>query len=379
MRDNVLIIYKMLTKSSRSVLKSVLLSPCRIANRSCAQSSAGQFTKNDIPHTYTHPYFTLYPWKSLDDFARILHQNKVYEDENFIVVDKPWGVGIHEVYPKIHKKNADIIDWASTFGDPRFCLDQVMPLLQEKFRCPNLFIARALDRYESGLVLLGKQQESTRILRECSLRSRRGKNCYLYYLAICRGTPNIQGKFVKENVVVRMKELDELGDHKQPVIEYNVSKSAIQKFDLMKASVSMQILDSNRQTATSIVEIGTSEIRKRTVRAYAASKASFILGDVVFASRVKQILGVPISITPTRPGYDGYEPLHQKVRSRLSIPSNRSIPLLYHFHRIILQGNKKVPTIEIQCSELPRHFTWTMEQLDLHFNRDDENMPGEKT
>ena len=321
----------------------------------------------------------MYPWKSLDDFARIIHRSIVYEDENFIVIDKPWGIGTHDVYPKIHTKNAHIINWASGFGDPRFCLDDVVPLLREKVNCPNLFIARALDRYESGLVILGKRQEATQLLRECTLRSRKAKKCYLFYLAICRGTPNMTGNFIKENVVVRMHELDDLGDHKQPVIEYNVAKSAIKKFQMMQASLSLQVVDSNSKLATSLVEIGTTEVRKRTVRAYAANKAAFILGDVLFASRVKQILGVPISVTPTRPGYDGYEPLHQKVRSHLSVPSNRSIPLLCHLHRIVLQGKKRVPDIEIQCKELPHHFTWTLEQLELYFDRNDENSKSTET
>jgi hypothetical protein len=96
-------------------------------------------------------------------------------------------------------------------------------------------------------------------------------------------------------------------------------------------------------------------------------KTSFILGDVRFARRVRQLLGVPILLSPHNiNAYDNFEPVPQRVRTALQVANNKHIPLLLHMKSIIIPkypGANKDVTIETQ--RLPPHFEWSMKKLNL--------------
>lgn len=330
-----------------------------------SESSAAKFFQESNHNSAAHPYLHLYPWKSLQDFANVLQQSITYQDKNIIILDKPWGVGIYQKYPAIHKKNSDLIQWAGRFGDPKFCVADALPLLSEMLGLKALVIARSLDRYESGLMVLAKSPKGVSTWNVFKTRAKTQNIPYMHYLSVCRGTPFVPDGFSKERIAIKLLEVDELGDHKVPVIETKFTKTQAVKQNMKTGVVSLRLLDVNSSLATSLIEIGTNVRKWNFVRVYAASKASFILGDVKFSSRVKEVFGVPLTISPHIAGNESYEALHHSVRKRLAVTSNKDIPLLSYLHRITLVGNKKQNTIEVFSKELPQHFEWTLVQLKL--------------
>lgn len=364
----------LLTHNSSKPLKSLLLTRNVISSGQFSH----QYNKSSYEFEPDHPYKQVFPWKSLNDLVDILHGNIAYQDKNFVILDKPWGLGLHKANVRVHKKNADIIEWVGNFGNPKFCLMDAMPLLCEKLNLPNLQLIQSLSRFDSGLLVFGKHPQAGRILNKYKKRALTTNRPYINYVAICRGSPSIPGGFIQEKVCLRMLEIDELGDYKEPVIVYNASQRSREKFKMKTSIMSMKVLDVNKQLATSLVEIRTNKTLHDFIRAYAASKASFILGDVKFAKRVKEILGVPVELSPKLAGRDGYEPLHFKVLQRLSVQSNSNIPLLSHMYKLNLYGDSRSEDVEIRCNNLPLHFDWTLQKLNLHFDSPNITNQNEK-
>lgn len=321
-----------------------------------------------------HPYVNLYPWgNSLAAFVDYLHANIIYQDNDILALNKPWGVGIHLQSPEIHKKNTYLLEMKS-IGQPTYCLDDAIMELNAKLNVrPGLKYGKTIDRFESGIVLLGKTDKGLKEISKITKRNQTTNTPFRTFYVITKGYPLIEvGTETHEEVVIHQNEMDDLGEFKEPEIlaRNQIAKRLLKDEDrYRKVIVDMKVLDTNKKLAVSLLEISSTVVRWQLIRCYAASKASFILGDVRFAKRVRQVFGQPVILKPTNvPGFDNYEPLPIQLRRKLKVDKNSMIPLMMHHQAIRLPfyGKRaKGEDLVIRSQHLPPHFEWTLKQLNL--------------
>lgn len=324
-------------------------------------------------------YRKIYPWRTLDDFVGSIKQTIAFrsEDNSLIAINKPFGVGTYTVNDcNKSKQNQDKVLY-DLVGSPRYCLKDVLKPLSCELKSDQPYeIVKSIDRYMSGLVLLSNQIDLHKIAFTRSVSaSRINKTPPFGFRALTSGYPLLNTDRIYEKVGVRMTEIDELGDHKEPVIV----KELTQKFDdrnihdAKSFQAELIIKKINRELSTALIELFVSKLSWDFSRCYISSKTSFILGDVRFSKRIRHILGRKIQVSPLKSSQkyqDDYEPLDEKLRQMLGIKRNSEIPLMLDLHCLRLKnffpkkGNNN-RDLRIESSFMPLHFAATMEVLNL--------------
>lgn len=352
---------------------------CRQLNTQSAENVRGYQQSRHT--TNNHPYENMYPWRSLEQFAERLQAGIVYQDEDIVAIDKPWGVGIHKAHPTITRQNSDHMMEAIKFGDPRFCVDDGLLILRDMLKCKDLKVSRSIDRFESGIILLSKNDVGVKVIQRIGNVHKPQGKLFAKFWCLTKGYPVIPGNFIAEKITLMKADADEFAERKEPIL---VKKSAFSKIfvrynpqEFITGAVEMRVLEANKEYAVSLVEIGTNQNKFSLIRCYAASKTSFILGDGRFAKRVRHVLGKPITLNPQAVPDAYYEPLPFTVRKRLLVPKNSAIPLMVHLRSIIVPKFGKRKEVVISASKLPEHFDWTMYRLFLNHQEPPEKSTGE--
>ena len=162
-----------------------------------------------------------------------------------------------------------------------------------------------------------------------------------------------------ERCAIRLFELDDLGDYKEPIyvppskVNAKIRKKNtryISKDGIAKpVNVRYRTLDTNQNLAVSLVELETSVTKWSFIQCFLAYKATFVLGDTFFSRRVKHILGQPIPMTPTKfktvseirkIDYSN-EPLPPKLQKLLNVRHNNQLPLMIHCAGLTFPGLAK--------------------------------------
>lgn len=326
-------------------------------------------------------YRNLYPWQSLDQFVNQIKNTIAYtsEDGSIIALNKPFGVGIYTVQDKnVSKQNKDKV-LAKLAGHPKYCLQDALKPLTDELGSPEPYeVIKGIDRYMSGLTLITNDRKRQQANFRRSISASRHHKWPPYGLrTITSGYPTIKSDKIYEKVGVELVEIDEFGDHKEPVIVKNPSR----KFGLGSYNsssvfqVEMEVKKINREYPSALVELYISKIAWDFPRCYMSSKTSFILGDVRFSRRIREVLGKPIQVSAYKasPYYDdsNYEPLNSALQSRLGVQKNASIPLMLDLHTIRLknfypkQKNPEKQNLVITSPYMPAHFALTADCLGL--------------
>lgn len=186
----------------------------------------------------------------------------VYEDENILVVGKPWGLLTHG---DSHEKKNTLVN-------------QVCGYLQEKGeydpsreRSFSPAPVNRLDRNTTGLVLFGKTSESLRILTK-AIRER--SNIKKYYLTIVSG-------FFDEPMKIESRLLKDSKSNTVNIPDENIPE------EQNKGKVSYTIVRTvARGKEFSLVEAELITGRTHQIRAH-LSKAGFpLIGDAKYGSRL---------------------------------------------------------------------------------------------
>ena len=308
-----------------------------------------------------HPFKHMYPWKTLSEFTDHLEENIIYNDGKLIAINKPWGVGIHKTNTVITEKT-NYRTFSEDFGDPKFCVSNALDLLCERLLIQRLRFAKTVDRYQSGVMLLAADDKTLATVKAIGPRMKARKEPHMTFWCICKGFPLEQS--YEERVGVEMIEIDELGDYKEPEISISLGKNKRVRQEQIPATVRVETLDINKHLSTSLLEIQSTITKWSFIQVYAAQKTTFILGDVRFSKRVRQLLGVPLLLSPRNiNAYDTFEPLATRVRNRLDVGRNSNIPLLLHARKLVIpKYNGK--DLELVCDP-PEYFGWALNRLDL--------------
>lgn len=325
----------------------------------------------------TAAYKNLYPWRNLDEFLHVIRGTIAYksEDNSLVAICKPLGVGTYLVEDQnLSNQNQDKFLFKSATR-PRYCIaDTLKPLTDELSPKQPYQVLKGIDRYMSGLVLLSNNLEEHRKRFHNALSGSRSVKMPPYgFRAIAQGYPLLKSNRICETVGIEQIEVDELGDYKEPVVVQSPPRRFRNKYNrtLDTFQADLEIKKVNKELSVSLLELYVSKLSHDFPRCYISSKTSFILGDVRFSKRIKEILGKQIQVSAYRSSHshDNYEPLNSKLRKILGVDRNASIPLMLDLHAIRLksfvrsaQGRKD---LTIQSKLLPPHFELTARKLDL--------------
>lgn len=322
-------------------------------------------------------YRNLYPWNNLNEFVKLIQSTVAYksEDNSLIALSKPFGVGVYNAQDKnSSKQNQDKLLYKLS-GYPKYCIQDALKPLTDELQSPKPYqVLKGLDRYMSGLVLITNDLESYQPrFRKSIAHSVCSKVPPYGFRAITSGYPTIKSNKIQETIGVELIEVDELGDYKEPIIIANPKRTFRNKFDRMRETfqVEFEVKKTNREYSVSLVELYVSKMKFDIARCYVSSKTSFILGDVRFSKRIREILGKPIQVSAFKSSHrydDNYEPLNSKLQNLFGVYKNASIPLMLDLHAIRLKGfdrTRKSRDLFIQSPYMPVHFALTAERLNL--------------
>lgn len=322
-------------------------------------------------------YNNLYPWTTINQFASQIIDTIVYrsEDDSLLAINKPFGVGTYTRHDLNTKKTNQDRVLSTVVGAPRYCIKDALESLADHLKSPQPYrVLKSIDRYASGLVLVTNDFERHQANLIRSQRSTKiNKKPPYGFRAITCGYPITKSVNLFEQIGCELVEVDELGDHKEPVLSQNPGWSFKGKHkhkDMFQVELEVKKVD--RDSATSLLEIYVSKSKWDFVRCYVSSKTSFILGDVRFSKRIREILGKRIQISAFRSNHkfeDSYEPLSDELQRILGVKRNSSIPLMLDHHELRLmnywgrKSQEKDLIIKSQC--VPLHFAATACRLNL--------------
>lgn len=334
--------------------------------------SVGRAFKHD-----TNIFRDLYPWTTRDQFLCHIKDNIIYRSEDngsLVAIHKPFGVGINLVQDNnTTKQNQDRL-LSRIRGTPKFCIADILQPLSDDLDLKNpLQVISSIDRYCSGIILLSDgTQEAKRRVQKCFDRARCSKEPHYGFRAITYGYPIVPNNYLAEKVGMKLLETDPLGDYKEPVIVTNPSNmySVTRTRDRAVSRVELKVLKINKELSASLVELFTSSLKWDFPRCYISSKTSFILGDVRFSKRIKEILGKPTQISALNTSHnfdENYGRLNTKISDRLGVNNNAYIPLMLDCFALRLKGFDRSDgkDLLIQSPYVPVHFAHTLERLDL--------------
>lgn len=290
-------------------------------------------------------YENIFPWRNINHFVDTIRNSMVHisDDKSLICVHKPFGVGIYVASDKNTKKQNQDKLYYRLNGSPKYSLQDAMePITQELNSQYPYRVLKGIDRYCSGLVLISNDYDSHRKTFLRSLANSRINNTPSYgYRAITSGYPQISGK-LREKVGVELVEVDELGDHKEPMIVKKTTRRFVdrQVNNTSLYQVEMDLRKVNRDLSVGLIELFVSKTNWDFVRCYLSDKASFVLGDVRFSKRVRTIMGSRVKLSPFKANsaYEDYEPLNENLRKHLGISTNSQIPLMLDLNKLRLRN-----------------------------------------
>lgn len=224
-------------------------------------------------------YHTLYPWKTLNEFAQHLYDRIVFNDGRLIAIDKPWGVGTYLAHSRTTKDTQYTLSQVP--GRPRYSVNDALPSLCEKLKLDQLHVIRSLDRQTSGLMLLSHDPTLKDAIKRSINRSKVTVKPHLTFECITSGYPSTQQ--VKEKVAIVKEKETKQTSSSEPVIR---PKSAAHRgADAYTVQVEMNVLATNQQLAVSHLQLNVNTTRWHFLRIYVTTVCSFILGEL----RVKPI------------------------------------------------------------------------------------------
>lgn len=330
-------------------------------------------------------YQNIFPWRNINDFVDTIRKSIVYtsEDRSLIAIHKPFGIGIYAARDNnVTKQNQDKLYYRLN-GSPKYCLqDALNPISQQLNSKTPYKIIKGIDRYCSGLVLISNDYDSHRKSFLRSLANSRINRLPAYgYRAITSGYPQL-GEQLKEKVGLELIEVDELGDYKEPMIVEKFTNRFIRTHvnNTGVYQVELDVKKVNRDLSVGLIELCVSRTNWDFARCYISSKAAFVLGDVRFSRRIREVMGSKINLSPIKAytANEDFEPLSELVRKRLGVKTNSEIPLMLDLHKMRLRNfYPKKPAeqkdLVIESDYWPLHLISTANVLKLDMSESEQD------
>ncbi|MEK7149646.1 MAG: RluA family pseudouridine synthase [Patescibacteria group bacterium] len=202
----------------------------------------------------------------------------IYEDENFIAVNKPAGLLVH---PTVNSKEKTLVDWLvekypeiKNVGDPSAGSGQI-----------NLRpgIVHRLDRDTSGVILIARNQKYFEYLKKLFQNHLVQKN----YLAL------VFGKLKNEKGIIEKPISLKAGTTKRTVHGGKMEKEALTEYEVLKT---FEFIPARRSLGAgenekgnvkyfSLVKVSPKTGRTHQIRIHLASIGHSIVGDSLYGAK----------------------------------------------------------------------------------------------
>ena len=165
-------------------------------------------------------------------------------------------------------------------NNPKYSVDEALPLLSERLKLDRLHVLKAFDRGISGLTLLTTDPSLKDQLQKSVESSKCKKKPHLKFKCISSGYPTISGPKLSEKVAIYLETLGSSGSFKEPIITSSDDSTLRRVKNSYKVQVELSILAQNSQLGVAYLQICSNKTRWDFVRCYASSKCAFILGTL---------------------------------------------------------------------------------------------------
>ncbi|XP_069695780.1 mitochondrial mRNA pseudouridine synthase Rpusd3-like [Periplaneta americana] len=315
---------------------------------------------NKIIH---HEYSKVNPWNSLKEFSDFLMKNIIYNKDDIVVLNKPYGVGLSPPSTTPQRKTNTVITNTAHSGQRDYYLNMALPHIAEKLGYETLTVLKIPERYTSGVTVLSPCDKVIDKVRKCMKKASGRHQLFAHYWAVVIGNPQPNSAVLKMGIT--LKKNPNNNKDKQPVVLKEWSKNSVKCQEVKVFRVEHHTLC--QQHLASLVEIRPSGTKWHFLRVYLAHMQSPILGDNLYGSRVQTIMGVPVTINPCSDAAKSPKKLPDNLKASLSLQPGQEviIPTHLHLRRLILPHYLGHGDLILEAP-VPSSFQWTCECLGLY-------------
>uniref|UniRef100_A0A131XIM0 Uncharacterized protein n=1 Tax=Hyalomma excavatum TaxID=257692 RepID=A0A131XIM0_9ACAR len=314
-----------------------------------------------------HVYSNLYPWKSKGEFVRELAASIFYNQDGLIALSKPYGVPVTLDFSREGRPRSMLKQrlHVSGLGESPYSLEDALEGLAVRLNVDHIVIVKSTERYASGVAILASNERATQSVQKAVLRAKPMQIPYTTAWVIAKGYPARDE--VKEKVAMRLVSLDDSEKRVEVLREF--SKTAVKNNLVKTVLTECRTLKKNTSIAMSLLEVATSNVHKSFFRAYVASLASCVMGDLSpNACLTKYHQGRPLVLSPMAAASARPQPLPDAVCKQLGVSNSHQqiVPAMVHYRSILLPSyHGKDQHLLLRDPTLPKHFSWTLERLGL--------------
>jgi len=354
-------------RAGRLATKYEVTGPTSVTLRGFAYKVERDLRRNlKTRHVYKH----LYPWRNLTEFTDHIYNNIIYNDGGIVAVNKPYGVP-QKQYAKYDEDETGPRKIMSTLsslgsGECGYGLADALPGMKTLLNVENLELVCSTERYTSGVAIFATHTQAEKYVQDAYKRARGMDIPFQRFWTVTRGIPDPWALQERVSVTLEPVNLFTQGEDisKQPVIVEKPSRKSVQQGLVKTSKMEYRTVSRNREMEAALVEITTTRTKWHLVRVYAAHRALSILGDGLYGSRVKYVLGRPVIISHHNAAAYSPQTLPDSWIHKLSL-SHQSVPLVpthIHLHQVLLPARKGGQVILITAPP-PHYFLWTCKQL----------------
>ncbi|XP_075238428.1 mitochondrial mRNA pseudouridine synthase RPUSD3-like [Lycorma delicatula] len=334
-----------------------------------------------------HPYDEIVPFHTNRQLAKYVCENILYNKNGIIVCNKPYGIsfsrtesqwkkGLSSIKSSVitHKVFEEIQDHTISNAEDKINLFDALPYIKSNLSCESLCVIKCPEKYTTGVAILGQSENVRSKVQICWERSRGQKIPLESYLAICTGKP-LEDHVDNLRIGITL-DVSENGKMKKAYLTKKYSHASVLKSRVKVASVESHLLSTNENQSAALLNLVTNQKKWHFVRLFLATYLlSPAIGDHIFASRVKKIMGMAVPVDHWNPSTLQPQKLDKNLLKSLELlpGSEKFIPTMIHLSEVKLIGFPKRSQDLVLSAPPPQYFTWTLNRLGLHLQ---ENLPS---
>ncbi|XP_043280852.1 mitochondrial RNA pseudouridine synthase RPUSD4-like [Venturia canescens] len=303
-----------------------------------------------------HPYRNIHPWKSLTQFSNSLVAGVIHNEDGLVAVNKPYGISGRNREIKIDKPTRIV-------NDVNYSLEDAVPHIASALGYQSLQLIKTPEKFASGIALLSAN-ETVQNAVEKSLRRAEGMRILSKtYWVVTTKLPNMMEGEMR--LAIRQQP-EPGGTFTQPVIITSWTKKEQKTREIKILNVQFKVISNAIDNISSLVQIRSSTVRWHALRLLAATVLySPILGDEKYGSRIKNVLGKWVNVSPFVDAAKEPPKLDKHFLKKLDLQQGKEslIPTHIHLREMYLpMYKKKDRTLILTAPPMPE-FTWTCKQL----------------
>lgn len=315
-----------------------------------------------------HPFRNIHPWKSRTDFINSLLENVLYNKDGLVALNKPYGISSNTLLSNegaINYQNHHIVNAAN------YTLSECLPNLAQLLGYEKLQIAKAPEKYMSGVILLAANERIEKAVSTSKAYATANKILCATYWIVTANCPNQSHGQYHLAVTLQTKNKT---SRTVPVLLSDWSRRKAKMDRVHPVRVEFNTISKSPTNLSSLVEVTLNRRKWHTLRLFASTILySPILGDNIHGSRIHKLRGSWLLLDPFHPLVGTVPTLDKQLLQILRVPKQDQniIPVHAHLKSYFLPKFCKKEDIFIDSPLMPP-FDWTCQQLQLKLTRDNE-------